>query len=71
MTVCDLLAALNDLPVSALDKHIYIDNDKEQFQNIAIEPVTESCDDPTVIGYVIVEVKEDSPLQLELPFSKS
>jgi hypothetical protein len=65
MKVVDLLAALNDLPVSALDKEIYIDNDKEQFQNIKIEPVTESCDDPTVIGYVIVE---DG--QLVLPFGK-
>jgi hypothetical protein len=69
MIVCDLLAALNDLPVSALDKHIYIDNDREQFGEIEIEPVTESCDDPTIIGYVIVE-KTKGPVQLELPFGK-
>lgn len=66
MTVCDLLAALNDLPVAALDKPIYIDNDKAQFQEIEIEAVTESCDDPTIIGYVIVEKSK----QMELPFDK-
>ncbi len=67
MKVVDLLAALNDLPVSALDLDIYIDNDKEQFNEIAIEPVTESCDDPTIIGYVIVE---KDARQLLLPFDK-
>jgi hypothetical protein len=70
MTVCDLLAALNDLPVAALDKPIFIDNDKEQFHEIEIEAVTESCDDPTIIGYVIVE-KEKGPVQLTLPFNRS
>jgi hypothetical protein len=70
MTVCDLLAALNDLPVDALDKHIYIDNDREQFGEIEIEPVTESCDDPTIIGYVIVE-KSKEPVQMVLPFNRS
>ena len=70
MTVCDLLAALNDLPIDALDKPIYIDNDKEQFSEITIEAVTESCDDPTIIGYVIVEKESGQPVQLELPFGK-
>lgn len=70
MTVEDLLALLHDLPVDALKKDIFIDNDKEQFTEIEIEPVTESCDDPTIIGYVIVE-KVKGPVQLELPFGRS
>lgn len=68
MTVEELLSALHDLPVSALKMDIFIDNDKEQFRQIAIEPVTESCDNPTIIGYVIVEVAEDNPNQGKLPF---
>jgi hypothetical protein len=69
MTVEELLSALHDLPVSALKLPIFIDNDREQFNNITIEPVTESCDDPTVIGYVIVEMKEADPNQRVLPFN--
>jgi hypothetical protein len=60
MTVQDLLAALNDLPVSALDKTIFIDNGNEQIQNITIEAVVESEE---VIGYVLTESG-----QLELDF---
>jgi hypothetical protein len=67
MTVEDLLALLHDLPVDALKKDIFIDNDKEQFCHVAIEAVTE--EDGAIIGYVIVEIVEPDSRQSKLDFN--
>lgn len=67
MTVEDLLAFLHDLPVDALKKDIYIDNNEEQFCHVAIEAVTE--EDGAIIGYVIVEIVEPDSRQSKLDFN--
>lgn len=67
MTVEELLALLHDLPVDALKKDIYIDNNEEQFCHVAIEAVTE--EDGAIIGYVIVEIVEPDSRQSKLDFN--
>jgi hypothetical protein len=67
MKIRDLLSQLNDLPIGALDKDIYFENGIAG--NLQIHPVTKECDDPEVLGYIIVEVERE-PVQLELPFFK-
>jgi len=67
MIIRDLLTALNNLPPEALDKQIYVNNEGLQFNEIMIEPITESFGDSTIIGYMISEKEER---QLELDFTK-
>ena len=60
MKVQELIDTLSKLQS---DKDIFIDGDKEVYGQINVEPITESCEDPTVIGYIILEDR-----QLKLPF---
>jgi hypothetical protein len=64
MTVEDLLALLNNLPVEALSKEIYVG---AHFDKVGIHPVSEQG---SVIGYVLVELASDGPEQLELDLEK-
>jgi hypothetical protein len=36
------------------DAEVYIANGDDVAQRMVLEPVTVSCDDPTVMGYIIV-----------------
>jgi len=65
MTVEELLAQLNDLPVDALKKNIFVESaDGDTFSDMIVEAITESCDDFTIVGYVITQDR-----QMELPFN--
>ena len=60
MKVKELLALLNDLPVEALEKDIHIANSFGD--HYTLEPVTVSCVDTTIVGYVLV--KSDKELRV-------
>lgn len=66
MTIAKLVALLMDLPIDALNKPIYVSAERSDDGEFTIEPVTESCDNPKVIGYIIVAPSK----QLEFDFSK-
>jgi hypothetical protein len=55
MTVKELLDLLNNLPIQSLELPIYVDNKVEEFTEFTIEPITESCDDLTIVGYILTE----------------
>jgi len=73
MKVRELKRLIEELPD---DFDIFIDDGREElFSGARIDNLTESFDDPTVIGYVIVgervftnENTERLPKQLKLPF---
>ena len=65
MTVCDLLALLHDLPIDALDKQVLMSHNGETFKDFMLLPVKDRNDDPTIIGYVMVESR-----QMEFNFTK-
>lgn len=67
MKVRELLAKLHDLPVDALEKDIFIAYEDEELVDVLIEPITESCEDPTIVGYILCASESR---QLELPFDK-
>ena len=66
MKVKELLSILHDLPIEALDKDILMDVGGEELVQLMVEPIIESCDDPTVISYVVCEDNG----QLSFDFSK-
>lgn len=68
MTVEELLALLNDLPVDALKKDILVNGGDDTFTNISVEPITESCDDETIVAYIITRERRT---QRVLDFGKS
>lgn len=63
MKVSDLIDSLKKLPP---DADIYLEGPQEDFPALEVQPVTESCEDDTVIGYVLVG---SDAHQMELPFN--
>jgi len=76
MKVGELLALLNDLTIGDLDKEVYIEVGKDELVDFDITPITESCDDDTIVGFMISEKEEETdeddgePTQLNLPFDE-
>lgn len=55
MVVKDLIELLEKIPADAI---IYIEVSHGGANGVQLEPVAESCDDDTIIGYVLVDQPE-------------
>jgi hypothetical protein len=52
MKVEKLISMLLDLPSGT---EVYVDNNGETFHEMILERITESHDDPTIIGYLLTD----------------
>lgn len=68
MKVRDLIQLIEVLPP---DKDIYIENNKDVYEGIAIEAIIDYENYPEIIGYLLVDAPlQKDPKQLELPFER-
>jgi hypothetical protein len=64
MKVRDLLAQLNELTVSSLDKEIYIDVPGDEYKEMELVPIVDAADEDEVVGFVICEATSSKQLKL-------
>lgn len=64
MKVSELIESLKRLPP---DADIYLEGPQEDYSALEIQPVSESCEDDTIIGYVLTGT---NAFQMNLPYEE-